>query len=95
MLLGLINVEAHAILTSPPARPNQVSCPEPVHRHRRLAVHGFSSLLRRLLLGSASGSEKHESQQTFADQILDRMKNVFGSLRGGLGFRRGGRADSN
>jgi small-conductance mechanosensitive channel/CRP-like cAMP-binding protein len=45
-------------------------------------------------IGSASGGEKHESQQTFADQILDRMKNVFGSLRDGLGFRRSGRPDS-
>lgn len=42
-------------------------------------------------MGDLSPEEKVVSQQTIANQILDKMKNVFGSLRGslrgGLGFR--------
>lgn len=39
-------------------------------------------------IGDLSPEDKVESQQTFADQILDKMKNVFSSLRGGMGFRK-------
>ena len=37
-------------------------------------------------MNDLSPEEKVASQQSFADQILDKMKNVFSSLRGGLGF---------